>query len=69
MFLINTKRLGFAGGLSDSVSALVTSGDSQIVDITIVNGKIVVRDGKLVNVDEEKVAEKANKISQKMIEE
>jgi cytosine/adenosine deaminase-related metal-dependent hydrolase len=68
MFLINTKRLGFAGGLSDSVSALVTSGDSQIVDITIVNGKIVVRDGRLVNVDEEKVVEKANKISQKMIE-
>ena len=68
MFLINTKRLGFAGGSSDSVSALVTSGDSQIVDITIVNGKIVVRDGRLVTIDEDKVAEKANKISQKMIE-
>ena len=67
MFLINTKRLGFAGGLSDSVSALVTSGDSQIVDITIVNGKMVVRDGRLVTIDEDKVAEKANKISQKMI--
>ncbi len=69
MFLINTKRLGFAGGLSDSVSALVTSGDSQIVDITIVNGKIVVRDGRLVTIDEKKLIEKANKISQKMIEE
>ena len=68
MFLINIKRLGLAGGLSDSVSALVTSGDSQIVDITIVNGKIVVRDGRLVNIDEDKVAKKANKISQKMIE-
>jgi cytosine/adenosine deaminase-related metal-dependent hydrolase len=67
MFLINTKRLGFTGGLSDSVSALVTSGDSQIVDITIVNGKIVVREGRLVTIDEEKVVEKANKISQKMI--
>ena len=67
MFLINTKRLGFAGGLSDSVSALVTSGDSQIVDITLVNGKIVVRDGRLVTIDEDKVAENANKISQKMI--
>jgi cytosine/adenosine deaminase-related metal-dependent hydrolase len=69
MFLINSKRLGFAGGLSDSVSALVTSGDSQIVDITIVNGKIIVRDGRLVTIDEDKLAEKANKISQKMIEE
>jgi cytosine/adenosine deaminase-related metal-dependent hydrolase len=68
MFLINTKRLGFAGGLSDSVSALVTSGDSQIVDITIVNGKIVVRDGQLVNINEDKLIEKANIISQKMIE-
>jgi len=67
MFLINTKKIGFAGGLSDSVSALVTCGDSQIVDITIVNGKIVVRDGRLVNIDEDKVAEKANKISQEMI--
>ncbi len=69
MFLINTKKLGFTGGLSDSVSALVTSGDSQIVDINIVNGKIVVSDGRLVNIDEEEVVEKANKISQKMIEE
>jgi len=67
MFLINTKKLGFAGGLSDSVSALVTSGDSQIVDITVVNGKIVVRGGLLINIDEEKLIEKANKISQKMI--
>ncbi len=68
MFLINTRRLGFAGGLSDSVSALVTSGDSQIVDMTIVNGKIVVRDGRLVTIDEDKVVENANKISQKIIE-
>lgn len=68
MFLINTKKLGFTGGLSDSVSALVTSGDSQIVDINIVNGKIVVSDGRLVNIDEAEVVEKTNKISQKMIE-
>jgi cytosine/adenosine deaminase-related metal-dependent hydrolase len=68
MFLISSKRLGFAGGLSDPVSALVTSGDSQIVDINIVNGKMVVRDGRLVNIDEDKVVEKANQISQKMME-
>jgi cytosine/adenosine deaminase-related metal-dependent hydrolase len=67
MFLVNTKRLGFTGGLSDAVSALVTSGDSQIVDITIVNGKIVVRNGRLINIDEERLIEKANKISQGMI--
>jgi len=68
MFLVNTKRLGFAGGLSDAVSALVNSGDSQIVDMTIVNGKIVVREGKLTNINEERLIEKANMISQNMIE-
>jgi len=68
MFLVSTKRLGFAGGLSDAVSALVNSGDSQIVDMTIVNGKIVVRDGRLTNINEENLIEKANQISQKMIQ-
>lgn len=67
MFLVNCKRLGFAGGLSDPVSALVNTGDSQIVDLTIVNGKVVVRDGRLVNIDEERVTEKANQISREMI--
>jgi len=65
---VNTKRLGFAGGLSDAVSALVNSGDSQIVDMTIVNGKIVVREGKLTNINEERLIEKTNMISQNMIE-
>ncbi len=68
MFLMNTRRLGFAGGLSDSISALVTSGNSQIVDITIVNGKIVVRNGRLTNIDEDELIEEANRISRKMIE-
>jgi cytosine/adenosine deaminase-related metal-dependent hydrolase len=67
MFMINTNRLGLAGGLSDSVSALITTGDSQIVDVTIVNGKIVVRDGRLLNIDEEEVIKKANNISREMI--
>jgi len=33
-----------------------------------VNGKIVVREGKLTNIDEEKLFEKANMISKNMIE-
>ena len=67
MFMIKSTRLGFAGGLHDPVSALMATGDTQIVDITIVNGKIVVKDGKLVNIDEELIVEKANKISMDMI--
>src|SRR6056297_1500229 len=67
LFMVSSKRLGFAGGLSDPVSALVNTGDTQIVDYTIVNGKIVVRNGKLTTYDERKIVENANRISKKMI--
>ncbi|AGB41007.1 cytosine deaminase-like metal-dependent hydrolase [Halobacteroides halobius DSM 5150] len=67
MFMVNKNRLGFAGGLSDPVSALVNTGDTQIVDMTIVNGEIVVRNGELVAVDESEIINKANKVSQEMI--
>lgn len=67
MFMVNKNRLGLAGGLSDPVSALVNTGDTQIVDLTIVNGEIVVRDGELVTVDENEVINQANRISREMI--
>ncbi|MCC3144300.1 8-oxoguanine deaminase [Halanaerobium sp. Z-7514] len=66
MFMINSKRLGWAGGLYDPVSALINQGDTQIVDYTIVNGEIVVEKGELTNVDEKEIVEKANNISAKM---
>ena len=66
MFMVNSKRLGFAGGLSDPVSALVNTGDTQIVDYTIVNGEIVVRDGELATVDENEIIREANRISREM---
>jgi cytosine/adenosine deaminase-related metal-dependent hydrolase len=68
MFLVNSKRLGFAGGLYDPVSMLVNTGDTQIVDYTIVNGEIVVEDGELTRVDEAEIIAKANSISTKMVE-
>jgi cytosine/adenosine deaminase-related metal-dependent hydrolase len=68
LFLVNTNRLGYTGGLYDPISLLINTGDSQIVDITIVNGEIVVKQGQLVNVDERKIIEEANKISKAMVE-
>ena len=67
MFLVNSKRLGFAGGLYDPVSAIVNTGDTQIVDYTIVNGEIVVEDGELTRVNEEEIITKANSISAEMV--
>ncbi|MBN2693875.1 8-oxoguanine deaminase [bacterium] len=67
LFMIDTRQLGYAGGLYDSVSALVATGSTQVVDITIVNGKVVVRGGKLVNIDENELFEKANRLSEEMV--
>ncbi|GAB6137876.1 8-oxoguanine deaminase [Halanaerobaculum tunisiense] len=67
MFLVDSQRFGFAGGLSDPVSALINTGDTQIVDITIVNGEIVVQDGELATIEENEVISQANRIAQEMI--
>lgn len=67
IILIDTKKLGHAGGMHDPVGAILFSGDSHIVDTTIVNGKILVENGKLLNLDEEKVIDKANKIASEML--
>ncbi len=67
LFMVNSNRLGFAGGQLDPVSALVHCGDTQIVDYTIVNGQIIVEKGNLVTIDEEKIVSDANRISNEMI--
>jgi len=68
MFLIRWDRLDYTGGLYDPISMLINTGDSQIVDMTIVNGEIVVKDGELVKVDERKIIDKANELSKMMVE-
>ena len=67
IILIGTKKIGYAGGMHDPVAAILFSGNSHIVDTTIVNGKILVQDGKLLNLDEEKVIDRANKIASEML--
>ena len=69
LFLINSKRLAFAGGLSDPVSALINTGTSHEVDLTMVAGEIVVRDGKLTTIDEEEVAAQTNRLAEEMLSE
>ncbi|HHY60981.1 MAG TPA: amidohydrolase family protein, partial [Clostridia bacterium] len=63
LVLINFNDLAFAGAQHDPVAAIVTCGDSQVVDTTIVNGKVVVRHGRLVALDEEFIVAEANRIS------
>ena len=66
-FLIDLNRLSLVGAQFDVRSMLATVGFKGNVDYTVVNGKIVVKEGKLVGIDEEKITEKANKLVENYI--
>lgn len=68
LVLIDLEQIGFAGGRHDPVTAIVGSGDSHVVDTTIVNGRVVVRAGRLVGVDESEIVRRANRVSAGMLE-
>jgi len=66
--IFDLNKLEYTGALSDPLAALIFSGYNHQVDTTIVNGKIVVRDGKLFNVDESEIIRKGNEISFSLLE-
>lgn len=59
-FMIDMNRLALTGAQFDVASMLGTVGFKGNVDYTVVNGKIVVSEGHLVGVDEDRVTEQAN---------
>ena len=61
--LWDMSQLQYAGALSDPLAALIFTGHKHETKYTIVNGKIIVRDGQIENVDEVVLAEKINKIA------
>ena len=61
LFMIDSRRLELVGSCYDPKSVLGTVGVRGSVDYTVVNGKVTVEAGKLVTIDEEKVAFEANK--------
>ena len=60
LFLVSSNRLELVGALFDPKSVLGTVGLKGAVDMTIVNGEVVVENGRLSRVDEEKLAYEAN---------
>ena len=59
LFLVDSRRLELVGGLYDPKSILGTVGLRGPVDYSVVNGRVTVREGRLVTVDEPVLAEKA----------
>lgn len=62
LFLVDTRSLALVGTRQDPKSLLATVGLHRPVDYTVIGGRIVVRKGELVTIDEEKVIEKADKL-------
>jgi cytosine/adenosine deaminase-related metal-dependent hydrolase len=61
--IFDVNRLDYAGAGSDYLGALIFSGASHFADTVIVNGKIRVRDSRLVGVDTGDLINEANRIA------
>ena len=60
LFMIDTNKLEYVGTSKDPIALLTTVGVSHPVDYTIINGKIIVEQGKINSIDEKKIVEEAN---------
>jgi cytosine/adenosine deaminase-related metal-dependent hydrolase len=65
-FAINLNRLDYAGALHDPVAAAMFCQPVK-ADYTVVGGKFVVRDGRLVTVDEQKLVERHNRAARRLL--
>lgn len=64
--IFDVSGLDFVGSQSDPLASLLFCGASHRTRYTVVNGKVVVKNGRLVNVDETKLAARANKAARKL---
>jgi cytosine/adenosine deaminase-related metal-dependent hydrolase len=59
LFIVRGDSIDYAG-CRDPITALVTCGSSETVDTTIVNGRVVVKNGSLLTMKEEEIARLGN---------
>lgn len=64
--IFNVGKLEYSGALSDPLAAIIFSGYNHGTQYTIVNGKIVVENGRLTGFDETRLMRKCNAISQSL---
>lgn len=63
---IRLDRLAYAGALHDPLAAVVFCAP-QMVDLSVINGQVVVQDGHLTRVDLEPIVEQHNQISRQLV--
>ena len=66
-FAIDLNRLDYAGALHDPVSAVVFCHPVR-ADYTVVGGRLVVKEGRLVPLDEHNLVEKHNRAAKRLLE-
>jgi cytosine/adenosine deaminase-related metal-dependent hydrolase len=66
LFMVDMSQIDCIGTSFDPKSMLATVGLKRPVDYTIVNGNVTVRNGRLVNLDEQEIAQKANALVNKL---
>ncbi|MFL7793894.1 MAG: 8-oxoguanine deaminase [Anaerolineae bacterium] len=64
---LRLDRLDYAGALHDPLAALVFCAP-QRVDLSVINGRVVVEDGQLLTIDLAPVVERHNRISRELVE-
>jgi len=55
-------------GQHDPLAALLFMGASHFTKATIVNGRVVARDGRLLTVDQDRVTQEANRWARRLVE-
>jgi cytosine/adenosine deaminase-related metal-dependent hydrolase len=63
---VDLDRLPFAGGLHDPIAALVLC-DAGYVDLNVVNGRIRVQDGQLVDIDLPGLVQRQNELAANLV--
>lgn len=66
LIAFDLKQLAFAGAQHDPLAALLFCAP-QTVDLSVINGRVVVEDGVLQTVDLPPIIERHNQISKKII--
>ncbi len=67
--MFRLDRLDYAGAMSDPASAILFCGSGPRAELTMVNGRVRVRHGQLIDVDEQALFHRANEIAEHMLSE
>ena len=69
LFMIDAGKLELTGTLHDPKNLLARTGVTGYVDLTMINGKVVFKDGLLQNIDERELARKGEEVCTRVLRE